>query len=120
MADEADPRGNKVQLPGTERRRAVRHSCKMETSCHLLALVEGDPWPGWVRNISVGGISLVLSRRLDTGTLLAVRLKSLTEGFQEELPVRVLYAVEEPGGDWITGCAFMKELTTEQIDSLLS
>src|SRR5262245_38555075 len=45
-----------------ERREAFRYGISLETSVRLMAAVEGDPLPVRVRNISVGGISLVVHR----------------------------------------------------------
>src|SRR5262249_51777761 len=75
-------------LSGANRRQAVRFDISVETSCRLLATVEADPRPVQVRNISVGGISLVLQREVAADALLNIELLNRPQMFLCKLQVR--------------------------------
>ncbi len=85
-----------------------------------MAAVEGDPLPVRVRNISAGGISLVVHREVVTDTLLVVQLLNRPQMFLCDVQVRVTYAVEHPSGDWIVGGAFTRKLSDDELRSLLA
>jgi hypothetical protein len=105
---------------GAERRESFRYGISLETSVRLMAAVEGDPLPVRVRNISAGGISLVLHRAVETETILPVQLLNRPQMFLCDVQVRVTYVVEHPSGDWIIGGAFTRKLAEEELRSLLS
>ena len=60
--------------------------------------------------MSVGGLSLVLPHPFDPGTQLAIELRSMTRQVTRALRIRVVYSIEHPSGDWITGACFMEPL----------
>jgi len=107
-------------LSGAERREAIRYGISLETSARLMAAVEGDTAPVRVRNISAGGISLVLGRGVDPDTMLNVELLNRPNMFLCKVQVRVTYAVEHPSGDWIIGGSFNRKLADLELRSLLS
>jgi hypothetical protein len=108
------------QPSGAERRESFRYGISLETSVRLMAAVEGDPLPVRVRNISAGGISLVVHREVVTDTLLVVQLLNRPQMFLCDVQVRVTYAVEHPSGDWIVGGAFTRKLSDDELRSLLA
>lgn len=103
-----------------ERRQSVRYGINLETSCRLLAMVQGEPHPIRVRNISAGGISLVVSHSVPADDLLEVELLNRPEMFLCKLQVRITYRVEHPTGDWIVGGAFTRALREDELKSLLA
>jgi 3-deoxy-D-arabino-heptulosonate 7-phosphate (DAHP) synthase class II len=105
---------------GIERRASTRYPCNLATSCRLGATVKGDSHPARVRNISAGGISLVLSQPALSGDLVAVDLRSMTRNFARTLQVRVIYCIEHPSGDYILGGAFVNPLTEDEVKAFLS
>lgn len=105
---------------GAERRDTVRYTINLDTSCRLLAMVQGESNPIRVRNISAGGISLVLPRELPPDTLLEIELLNRPQMFLCKLQVNITYRVEHPSGDWIMGGAFLRRLTDEELRMLLS
>ncbi len=116
-------RFRKNKLPGpsaADRRESFRYGISLETSVRLMAAVEGDNTPVRVRNISAGGISLVINRGVDPDTLLNVELLNRPNMFLCKVQVRVTYVVEHPTGDWIIGGAFVRKLSHEELRSLLS
>lgn len=102
-----------------DRRASTRYPCNLATSCRMAALVAGDTFPGRVRNVSLGGISLVLSRPFDTGTELSVELRSNFRHFSRTVRIRVIYCIEHPSGDWIVGASFAQVLSDEEVRLLL-
>ena len=73
-----------------------------------------------IRNISPEGISLILTRPVESGTVLSVDLiDTRTNRFSRTLQVRVLYAVEHPSGDWIMGGIFAAKLSNEELQTFL-
>jgi len=105
---------------GIERRASTRYPCNLATSCRLIATVPGEAVPARVRNISVGGLSLVLGHALDAGTLLSIELRSMTRNIVRTLQVRVIYSIEHPSGDWILGTHFLQPLTDEELKGFLA
>jgi hypothetical protein len=73
-----------------------------------------------IRNISPEGISLILNRPVEPGTVLSVDIiDTKTNRFSRTLEVRVIYAVEHPTGDWIMGGTFGTKLTNEELQNFL-
>jgi hypothetical protein len=103
-----------------DRRQSVRYGINLETSCRLLAMVQGEAQPVRVRNISAGGISLVLPHEVPPDELLEVELLNRPEMFLCKLQVRITYRVEHPSGDWIIGGAFTRKLREDELKSLLA
>ncbi|MBY0527894.1 MAG: hypothetical protein K2R98_31140 [Gemmataceae bacterium] len=104
----------------SNRREAVRYNINLETSCLLIAAVEGDLSPVRVRNISAGGISLVLNHGCEPDTIMTVQLLNRPRMYMCKVDVRITYIVEHPSGDWILGGAFNRKLTDEELRSLLA
>jgi serine/threonine protein kinase len=109
--------GRPTPLPSSlvarpERRAAVRHLVTRGTTCVIdTGLVAGgedavEAWPAIVRDLSVGGIGLVLARRFEPGTAFAVRL----DGVDRELVVQVKRVQPDAVGHWSHGCEFESPL----------
>jgi hypothetical protein len=102
-----------------DRRVSTRYPCNLATSCRMAALVAGDAFAGRVRNISIGGISLVLRHPCESGAELTLELRSNFRHFTRTVKIRVCYCVEHPSGDWIVGAAFTQPLCDEEVRLLL-
>lgn len=102
------------------RREAIRYNINLETSVLLIAALEGDTTPIRVRNISSGGISLVLTRGVEPDTVLSIQLLNRPRMYFCKVDVKVTYVVEHPSGDWILGGAFARKLTNEELRALLA
>jgi hypothetical protein len=89
-----------------ERRTAPREPCDREVA--LRPLPAGDRPLNWasVRNISRGGLGLLLSNFFPPGTALALRLPGKRAGEYRLVPVRVVHAGTGPHGNAYLGCAF--------------
>jgi hypothetical protein len=108
-------------LPGADLRVWERHACGVQSSCHPLAARGSSDccWPGKVRDVSAGGIGLVLSRRFEPGAGLVVELPNIPGQPSETLLARVVHATPVANGYWALGCAFVRELTEHELQSLL-
>jgi hypothetical protein len=106
-----------------EHRAWVRFPCEQKALCQRVATESGVFWPGKVRDISVAGLSLLLERRFDSGTLLAVTLQATPERCSQTTLVRVLrdsLVTAHPGLRWLVVCAFVRRLTDPELHALLA
>src|SRR5437016_780425 len=97
-----------------------RFASDLPTQCQPLA-ARGDneiAWPGTLRNISAGGIGLVLQRRFEPRSGLAVELPDLN-GSSVTVFVRVIHATAQANGTWLLGCSFVSPLSEERLSAIL-
>jgi hypothetical protein len=74
-----------------------------------------------IRNLSPEGISLILSRPVEAGSILSVDLiDTKTNRFSRTLQVKVAYSVEHPSGDWIMGGNFATRLPDDEVRQFLA
>jgi hypothetical protein len=104
---------------GAERRAAARIGCRLEGLCRPLQGREGDEWQARVRNLSAGGICLLLSRRFEPGALLLVELPAGGAGATRTLVARVIYVVPHVRAGWSIGCRLAQGLNPEELRELL-
>ena len=97
---------------GIEQRAFVRHFCDMG------AVV--DAWPARIENISRGGVKILVGRRFEVGTVIKLELHVPGEDEFYLLLVKVVRIAEESNGGWGLGCAFVREITEEEIQKLLT
>jgi hypothetical protein len=105
-----------------ERRRAVRFPCGLGTSRHLTVKFRDDESAlvvALVRNISANGISLLVNRPLEAGTLRRVQLCRPSRCWCSDVPLRIVYSVPHPEGEFIVGASFDRELTRDELNGLL-
>lgn len=98
--------------PGIERRAFVRRFCDIG------ALV--DSWPAKIENVSRGGLKIVIARRFEVGTILKVEIATATEESRCTLLARVVSAAPESTGNWGLGCAFLQQISQEEVQDLLA
>jgi hypothetical protein len=95
-----------------ERRAFVRHFCDIG------AVI--DAWPARVHDISRGGVKAVVGRRFEVGTVLKLELPIAGEENLHMILARVIRVVQEPTGSWCLGCAFVQEISQEELEELLA
>jgi c-di-GMP-binding flagellar brake protein YcgR len=107
------------RLSPTNRRASVRYQCGLATPGRVL-LGEGEEWQrGWVLDLSLGGVGLLLDRQLETGSPVVIVLKCATQQKTFELVAHVCRASRQQDGDWMIGCEFETKLTADDLDVLL-
>ncbi len=104
---------------GQERRVAVRHSCGPETYCQMIDPADAGVWPAWIRDLSATGIGLLIARRCEPGSVVAIELENSVQGVSPRLVARIIHALEYPNGHWLHGCAFTRPLTDEELQALV-
>jgi hypothetical protein len=78
---------------------------------------DGDStWAGTIRDLSRGGLGLILERRFEPGTVLFIELPGL-DG--RTLLARVANITRLPQGSWLLGCAFSSKLGDEEVQRLV-
>lgn len=114
--------GSPAQTPARiDCRVRPRHACDLEASCQPVA-ARGDQdlqWPGTIRDISTVGVGLVLKRRFEPGSGLAIEVPAVGDRAEETLLARVRHATRLPDGRWLHGCSFISELGDDELQSLL-
>jgi hypothetical protein len=83
----------------------------------VLASQGQEIWQAPVRDISSGGIGVLLDRRVDPGTLLAIELLNKSHHFWHLKLLRVIHATPQ-GQNWLVGSAFLKGFTDAEFKAL--
>jgi serine/threonine protein kinase len=111
------------------RREHVRYALGVGSSGTIHDSVFGSPlddgpksqevWPLVVRDVSAGGVGLLLARRCEVGTELLIEMVMGPNRVPRTLAVRVVRVKRENHGHWAHGCQFLRQLTEEELASLL-
>ncbi len=98
-----------------------RFPCDVAASCQPpSAWRSGDrDWPARIRDLSTGGLCLVLGRRFEPGAGLAVEAPSAEDGSPSILLVRVVNVRANGPGSWALGCALVSPLSDEELQGLV-
>jgi serine/threonine protein kinase len=122
----AEPTSNgekQAEPRGAERRAFVRFPCTIGTFCSTTSVLEEaeaeDSWPATVQDLSTGGIGLVVSRRFEPGTVLAVNLEGSDQKVSRTETVAVVRVIPQAFGHWLVGCIFQQPLSPEELQTLL-
>jgi hypothetical protein len=118
-AKRARETGGAIQV---ERRAWVRYDSSLSASCQPTGTLKDAGWAAQVRDISLGGLGLLLQHRFRPGTPLLVELKNAAGEVLRTVPVRVAHATPFLRGNnpcWLLGCQFVHPLTDAELKSLL-
>ena len=98
-----------------ERRQKPRYPIKLEVYCQPITPSKSTElwWRADVREASLEGIGLVSSRKYEPATYICLEL------LDRRVPCRVAHVRPNPNGGWLIGCAFLNELTKEDLDELV-
>jgi CheY-like chemotaxis protein len=118
-AEAPAPVADAAKPPGAERRVAARHLCHWEARCHALGHgAPGQGWPGRLRDISLSGVRVLVDRRFEVGTCLALELPTLAGGLAPWLLACVTRVARTQEEGWELGCPFIRRLTEEELHTL--
>jgi serine/threonine protein kinase len=121
----AAPAAAPQRQPGRDRRKRVRYPFTRATVCGMnLSIHNGDAevmgnWEGTVQDLSVLGAGLVLSRRLEHGTVVTVLLESPDRRHQQRVELQVTRVARARGRQWFIGGVFAQPLAKEELTKLL-
>lgn len=107
-------------LTGEERRIWVRSLSDVETACKLAEAPATGRMSARIKNISRGGINLLLHQELESGSLLSVELPGDGPGDEYFVLACVVHSVAQPNGEWSVGCTFARELEEDEVRSLVT
>jgi serine/threonine protein kinase len=91
----------------------------VDTTLHGAAAETEEGWPLVVRDVSVGGIGIVLARRFERGTELSVEMRCGPDQATRRFRARVIRVDPDRGGHWVHGCAFLTPLGETDLVGLL-
>src|SRR5256885_2898009 len=117
MAEQLLVRADKAA--GRECRVYERLACDLPAACRPAAAFNNKEatWSGVIRDISAGGIRLILRRRFEPGTGLAIELPGTDEGYT--VLAKVVHVKATEGGSWALGCRFISALSETEVERLL-
>jgi hypothetical protein len=111
-------RREKPPAPG-DGRSWVRFSCSVQAACDTVPPNGGAPESVQVINLSPSGVGLVVTRRIDTGSMLSLELRSPSGRHACTMLACVVHASGRDSGQFAIGCNFIRELTDQEMQSLL-
>jgi c-di-GMP-binding flagellar brake protein YcgR len=100
-----------------ERRVWVRHPAELNTTCQAADGTGSEPLSAVVRNISQGGISLLLGQPFEPGEMLSIELPGPGEGTNYTVLACVVHVSAQGDDEWIVGCTFSRELSDEDLQT---
>ena len=103
--------------PARELRVSERFPCDVPASCQPPSDWKhgGHKWTARLRDISAGGLCLVLGRRFERGAGLAIEVPGAGADSASTLLARVVHVRAEGGGSWALGCSFVSPLSDEEL-----
>ncbi len=96
---------------------ADRHACEVQTTCQPPSGWVKDPWPAVIRDIGTSGMNLMLNRRFERGSGLAIELPA-QDGTSSTVLARIVHVATHTGG-WLLSCTFIGELSDEEVQHVL-
>jgi PilZ domain len=119
--EDLQPFGAKRERPSTpdDARSWVRFPVNVTAVCQEAMAPNQPPWPVQVLNISSSGIGMLVSRTVEPGTLLSLELHRNTEQAGHTILACVVHVTPQTDGRLALGCNFIRELTDEELKSLL-
>jgi c-di-GMP-binding flagellar brake protein YcgR len=98
-----------------ERRVWVRHAADLETTYQPADGPDGNRLAARVRNVSQGGINLLVSSPFEPGEMLSVELPSSSEGSTNTVLACVVHVTPHGDDEWVLGCTFARELSDDDL-----
>jgi len=98
---------------------AARFSCHVKAFCQVPAVPDNPPFEARVLNVSLNGIALEAEQELPAGTLLSTELHGSHGATPLTMLACVVHVTTQLDGQRITGCNFIRELTSQDLELLL-
>jgi hypothetical protein len=110
------------KLPPSEnddKRTWVRFSCEVHAAYRKVGDPINQAFPAQVLNISANGIGLAVTQSLAAGGLLNVDLLDKNGKVSRTMLACIVHTTVRAGGDFAIGCNFIRELSEDELQSLL-
>jgi PilZ domain len=101
-----------------DRRAQERFAVNADTSCSFVSPVVENFGPVRLKNISMDGIGLQVTKKLDPGTLLVMTISNPAKSFAKTVLVRVAHATPQDAG-YLVGGTFQTPLTYQELTTLV-
>jgi hypothetical protein len=75
--------------------------------------------PARILNVSVGGIHLSTSKKLQPGDPALIEIANLATGFSRMKLTRICHAFQSSSGEFLAGGQFANPLSAEEVEALL-
>jgi hypothetical protein len=98
-----------------------RFPCDVPASCQpVAARSDGDlHWQATLKDLSASGAGVVLGRRFEAGAALAIELPATATRPADTLLARVVQVRALAGGRWLLGCAFVSQLSSDEVENIV-
>ena len=93
----------------------TRYPANVEVPCRPAGAADEATLQARVRNISLGGINLVVNRHFKPGDLLNVELPGGEGRPPNQVLACVVHVTPRSAGEWALGCNFSRELSDEDL-----
>lgn len=100
-----------------DRRVWVRYPADLETTYQPATESGGARLSARVRNVSLGGVNLVVDREFTPGDLLSVELPGVADRTRCTVLACVVHVAAQGDGTWSLGCTFARELNEEDLEA---
>jgi hypothetical protein len=101
-----------------DRRGGERFAVNGDTSCSFVSPVVENFGPVRIKNISMEGIGLLMTRRVEVGSMLAITLTNPAKSLAKTVLVRVVHATPQLGNH-LVGCTFNTALSYQELTALV-
>lgn len=102
-------------------RRAWRRYMPRPENCFVLLTAAGESMcPGKIHDISACGIALILNKRYDEGTLIAVDFRNASATLPSTLLMRVVRLVHREDGSYLVAGGFTSSIAENELEALVS
>lgn len=109
----------KQKYPPGDRRTWMRFPCQVKATYQVVGYEETAICQGEVLNISANGIGLLVGQSIELGSLLNLELQQANGASTCTILACVVHGHEE-GGRWALGCNFIRELSEDDLQALVS
>jgi hypothetical protein len=101
-----------------ERRLWVRYPASLATAVHPNTNGTSSRFPSQVRDISRGGVNLLVEHEFEAGQLISVELPLAGKGETQHVLACVVRVAAVGPSQWALGCVFSHELAEEDLEGL--
>jgi len=103
-----------------DQRTWVRFNTNLRANCQKIGEGEDQTFPAEVINLSASGVGLGVAEAVEAGALLSVHLIAADGKVVRTILACVVQTTSQANGDWALGCNFIRELSEQDLNVLIS